>query len=453
MAATTPQSWAPELEGRRWDEVLAGQAERLPRTIAHARRRSAFYARHLGDIDAAAIATPQALRRLPFTTKAQLRAAQADANPDRPLGANQAVARGDLVQLLSSSGTTGRPMFYGLTAADRDAWADGIGGMFFTLGLRAEDTIAHVVALPMVAGGLAYADGMRRVGATLAWLGGFPPERILQSILQVGATAMLATVSFALYLTERCEELVGVGPAQLGIRKLFVGGEPGLAQPEIRERIRAAWQVDVLRECMGLGDVMAGMWAECEAEDGMHFVAARHVLVELVDPDGGEAVAWEEGAGGELVYTTLDREATPVVRYRSGDRATVAGTTCACGRRTPRVRIVGRTDDMLIYKGMNVFPTSIRDVALGAAGDAITHHLRVRKATADQVQFLDPIPVELEAGAGLASDQYARVERTVEAAVRQHLQVRVAVEVRPPGSLPPGPYKTSLAYVAGEEPR
>ena len=128
------------------------------------------------------------------------------------------------------------------------------------------------------------------------------------------------------------------------------------------------------------------MWGECEVEDGMHFNARRHAMLELIDPESGQAVPWREGATGEIVYTALDREATPVVRYRSRDHAEVVAMGCACGRTGPRIRCIGRTDDMLIYKGMNVFPTAIRDLVVERFAGRIEPMQRMRGPVRPQAQ-------------------------------------------------------------------
>ncbi|MGH9035767.1 MAG: phenylacetate--CoA ligase family protein, partial [Acidimicrobiia bacterium] len=386
-----------------------------------------------------------------FTTKDDVRRSQDDQSPGEPLGRHQGVHLDAIVQVVSSSGTTGTPMFYGVTAADLEVWRHAIAAVFHTCGIRADDVVGHLVGLPGVAGGLPYADGFRAIGATLAWLGGFPTDRILASIPRLHVTALLSTASFGTYLTDHCTELTGAPASALGVRKLLGGGEPGFGVPEIRERIRAGWDLTHVREMMGLADVLPAMWAECDDESGMHFCAQRAVAVELIDPAGGEAIPWEEGAAGEAVYTTFAREATPALRYRSSDHMLVTGAgRCACGRTSPRVRCVGRTDDMLIYKGMNVFPAAIREVALAAGGDAVEPYLRVWKERADQVRFDDPIPVELEAAGSLPAERYAEVASRIEAELRGRLQVRATVALVAAGTFPRGAYKTSLVHVRPE---
>jgi phenylacetate-CoA ligase/benzoylacetate-CoA ligase len=159
-----------------------------------------------------------------------------------------------------------------------------------------------------------------------------------------------------------------------------------------------------------------------------------------------------EGGEGEAVYTTFTREATPVLRFRSRDHIVVTGTDCSCGRWTPRIRCIGRTDDMLIYKAMNVFPSSIRDIAVAEGGDLIDDVVRVRKAAANQVRFDDPIPVELQTRSHVGADVLADVAARIEERVRQELRVRVAVEAYPPGTFDRGMYKNALTYVAAHGP-
>ena len=236
----------------------------------------------------------------------------------------------------------------------------------------------------------------------MCWLGGFPTERDPSEMRHLRVTALLATTSFALHLSEQWDAVGRETGIASRLRKVIGGGEPGLGQPELRRRIAGGLALTHLRETMGLGDVIPSMWGECELEEGMHFNAQRYVMLELVDPETGQALPWREGATGEIVYTAFARDATPVVRYRSRDHAAVVAMGCACGRTGPRIRCIGRTDDMLIYKGMNVFPTAIRDLVVARFAGRIEPMLRLWKARHDQVRFDAPIEVDVEASAALA---------------------------------------------------
>jgi len=156
---------------------------------------------------------------------------------------------------------------------------------------------------------------------------------------------------------------------------------------------------------------------------------------------------WADGVRGEAVYTTFAREATPVLRYRSADHLVVTAMTCPCGRTSPRIRCVGRTDDMLIYKAMNVFPSAIRDVVLQRFPGAVEPYLRIWKDHADQVRYDSPIPVDVEAAPGLPADRYPEVARAIEGELRVRLQIRADVTILDPGTLPRTTYKTPLLHV------
>jgi len=440
------EHWNAELESMPWRDVERWQATQVDAFLHKLRARSPLYAR-LHGAASPRVADLADLRALPFTTKDDLRTAQDAASAGAPFGANQGVPSSAIVQALSSSGTTGRPLYYALTARDVETFTDAIATVWFAAGIRSDDVVAHLVGLPMVAGGLPYADGFRRVGATLCWLGGFPTERILADMRRLRATALLATTSFALHLAERWDEGGRETDVASSLRKVLGGGEPGLHHAEIRSRIAAGLGGADVRDTMGLGDVLPSMWGECGQRDGMHFCAQRSVAVELVDPATGDPVAWREGATGELVYTTFARDATPVVRYRSRDHALVTGVGCACGRTSPRMRCIGRTDDMLIYKGMNVFPAALRDVVAERFAGTVQPFVRIWKERAGQVRFDDAIAVDVETLAALDDGARARLGRAIEAEVRSRLQVRIAATVVAPGSLPRGTYKSPLVAV------
>jgi phenylacetate-CoA ligase/benzoylacetate-CoA ligase len=232
------------------------------------------------------------------------------------------------------------------------------------------------------------------------------------------------------------------------MRTIIAGGEPGLGEPTTRQRLAAEWGATRISEVMGLGDVLPGLWAECPEGGGMHFTGGRNVLVELIDPADGSTILWEPGADGEAAYTPFTRQATPVVRFRSRDHLHVEAVTCACGRTSPRIRCVGRTDDMLIYKAMNVFPSAIREVVLDEYAADVAGPMRIRKQHATQVRFDDPLPLEVELARRPSDGEELRAR--IEESVRERLRVRVAVELLDQGAIPVGEYKNALTYVAEE---
>jgi phenylacetate-coenzyme A ligase PaaK-like adenylate-forming protein len=444
---TTDAHWDPAQDTRDWASRCEEHLARVPDLVQRLVAVSPFYRSRLTGFETARTADRGWLADLPFTTKDDLHAAQEAISDEHPLGALQCAPTSDLVQVIASSGTTGLPVFFGLTAADWRSWRHGIANLFFTAGVRRGSVVALTTGMPMVAGGLPFADGIREAGATLAWVGGQTTARMASIVERLKVGVLVGTASFAQFFADACGQALGRPARELSVTTLIGGGEPGLGEPEIRQRVAEGWGATRVSEIMGLGDVMSGLWAECDQAGGMHFTAGRDVLVELIDPDGGAHVAWDAGAEGEAVYTTLTREATPVLRYRSRDHLRVMATSCACGRAAPRVRCVGRTDDMLIYKAMNVFPSAIRDVVLREFGRSLTGAMRIRKSHPGQVRFDEAIPLEVEVGDGLEPAVVTDLRTGIAEAVRRQLRVRVDVEPVATGTIPVGAYKNPLTYV------
>ena len=444
--------WNAELETLPWLQVQAWQAQQIALALPAVRARSAMYTQLYSALPATLNVNSFAdLQQLPFTMKDQVRAAQDAASDEQPFGSNQAAALTDIVQSLCSSGTTGRPLYYALTQRDLDMFSDAIAATWFTAGVRRHDVVAHLVGLPMVAGGLPYADGFRRIGATLCWLGGFPTERIMLEMRRLRVTTVLATTSFGQYLAEQWADVGRQTGIESKLTRFLGGGEPGLSQTQIRARIGQGLGISAVRDVMGLGDIVSALWGECDQQDGMHFNAQRYVATELIDPATGAVLPWTDGTTGELVYTAFAREATPLLRYRSRDHALVVATCCACGRTSPKIRCIGRTDDMLIYRAMNVFPTAIRDLIAARFSGQIEPLIRIVKRRSDQVRFDEPIPVDVEMARGVDVALYDGLAAAIEDLVRAQLQVRIAVRVLAAGSLPKSVYKNPLTVVLNRD--
>jgi phenylacetate-CoA ligase/benzoylacetate-CoA ligase len=343
--------WDREFETRPWTWIEAWQAQQLAIMLETLPQRSELYRELLAAagrqvglrgywIRRGRLPTLDMLDVLPFTCRDQLVSAQEAPPPGRPLGLQQAVPQEYIVQVVSSAGTTGQPVLAGLTRRDQESWSDMIACGLWTAGIRPDDLVAHLADLPSTAAGWPYADALRRLGATVLWLGGWTAEQAMARLRSMRATAVAGTTST---IAELAEDAIATGAtAGLSVGKVLTGGEPGLDRPEIRRRIAAGWGAAHVRDTMGLAEVMPGMWAECGESGGMHFGAGKQVIVELIDQATGDRLPWVEGARGEAVYTTFDRDATPLLRYRSADLLEVTGTRCACGRTSTRVRWRGR---------------------------------------------------------------------------------------------------------------
>jgi phenylacetate-coenzyme A ligase PaaK-like adenylate-forming protein len=435
--------WDKTFETMSWDDLHRYWLDKFNLLITYVKANSDFYGKHLGKING--ISSFQDLTTIPFMTKNEIREAQLGGDRNTPLGSIQTARSEDIVQVISSSGTTGRPVYYGVTQRDLEAWRDALAAFTYNAGIRKNDIVAHMVGIPIFAGGEPYFEGMRHIGATVVWAGGLATERLFETLRNLHCTAILGTTSFDLYLAENCKKYLGVDAKELGIKKILGGGEPGLSEEPIRRRIKELWNAETVREIMGLADIMPGMWSECEEEDGMHFTAQKYIMVELTDPETGKHLPWEPGVCGEPVYTTILREATPLVRYASHDYIRVEAVECKCGRTSPKIRCIGRVDDMLIYKAMNVFPSAIRDVIVKGFEESLTGYIQVVKNTAMQVRFDDAIPVDIEM---LSSVQdKAKLKRDIENKVRELLVVKIEANLVPPETIERTAYKTPLVRV------
>jgi len=438
--------WNQEFDTMPWDDLHLYWLDNFKDLVERVKRDSPFYAEHLRDIQGKDIASFESVTKLPYMTKHEIRDAQLKGTREFPLGTIQTAGTRDIVQVISSSGTTGRPVYYGITEGDLQSWRDSLANFAYTAGIRQEDVVLHIVGIPIFAGGEPYFEGMRHIGAMVVWAGGQTTQKLLEAMKNMYCTAVLGTTSFDLYVPTACKEVLGIEARELGVKKILGGGEAGLGEVSIRRKIREAWGCETVREIMGLADVMPGMWAECKEEGGMHFTAHNNVMVELVDPETGKHVPWEPGAEGEPIYTTITREATPMIRYASHDHIRVEAVSCGCGRTSPRIRCIGRVDDMLIYKAMNVFPTAIRDVIMKDFEPHLTGHIQVVKDTADQVRFDTQIPVDVELKGDSAIDPKT-LKKKIENRVRELLTVRVEVTFVAPGTLQKTQYKTPLVRV------
>ena len=216
-------------------------------------------------------------------------------------------------------------------------------------------------------------------------------------------------------------------------------GEPGGGEPAFRAKLEEGWGARVT-EAMGIGDIGPSLWGECEEQDGMHLGARGFVHAELIDPGTGEALELEDGAAGELVLTHLQHRAAPLLRFRTRDHVEVRASPCRCGRTGPRVRCVGRTDDMLIVRGVNVFPSAVREVVSAFVPD-VSGHVLVRPASPG-VKQEPPLPVSVELPHGVDDDPL--LAQAIRERIRAVLVVQTEVELVPWGSLQRSEYKSKL---------
>jgi phenylacetate-CoA ligase len=393
--------------------------------LAYLERSSAFYRER--------IAGARALEDIPLLTKADLRASQA-ARP--PFGEHLCAAREALVRLHVTSGTTGEPVAIGLTRADHEA-NSAVGGEAFRIaGVRADDVIAHCLNYALYAGGIADHMALESSGATVVPVGVGQSRRLLDLIPRLGITAVFGTLSFPAHLAGRALE-AGIEPAALGLRHIVTAGEPGAGLGAVREQIEATWGASVA-DSFGMSDVWSTMAGECHEREGLHLTTEGHAVLEILEPGGERTLALEDGAFGELVWTHLRREASPLLRYRSGDLGRVWTAPCACGRTSPRIRIEGRLDDMLRVQAVNVHPGAIGAVLGRFPG------LGRYAVVAEGDPIVPPLRIVVEAANGVVD---------VADTLRAELGARFEVQAVAPGALPVGEQKTRVVYrtAHGEE--
>jgi len=422
----------PEVEARPWEEQLALDDASYREQLAYLLERSPFYRERLGS--AAKAGGLAEIARLPLTDKGELRAT---CTPENPVGAHLCAAPSEIVRIYSTSGTTGAPSYVPLTAGDLDNWVTGSARSYAASGVAAGQRVVTTYNAGPFAAGAALA-AFDRIGLCHIPFGTGNTGRLAAAIELLRPEAAVLTPSYAAHLVEWAAER-DFDLAGSSVVRVLVAGEPGGGEPAFRAKLEAGWGARVT-EAMGVGDIGVSLWGECEEQDGMHLGARGFVHAELIDPATGAAVELADGATGELVLTHLRHRAAPLLRFRTRDHVSVRTGPCPCGRTGPRVRCVGRTDDMLIVRGVNVFPSAVREV-VGAFGAAVSGNILVRPQAAG-VKQEPPLPVRVELARGADADP--ALAEAIRERLRNVLVVQTSVELVPFGSLQRSEYKSKL---------
>ncbi len=436
----------PDVETRAPQEQHRIDSEQYRQQVEYLLAHSSFYRERLGAAgfrNIADVGPLDGIERLPFTEKDDLRRTQADLPP---FGAHLACDARNLVRVYSTSGTTGVPCYIGLTPNDLDMYATNVARGYTAAGFRKHQRIAvGFNAGPFVAGAVYY--GFDKIGCNVIPVGTGNTERLVNAIQKLGATGISCTPSYGLYMIDWCRER-GIDTRALGLRNMITAAEPGGGDPMIRERIETAFGC-VVRESMGIGDISLSVWAEDDDGRGMNLAARGFVHVELIDPASGQTIPWEHEAQGELVYTALRRESMPLLRFRSRDHVVVNMQRNPTGRTGPRIRCIGRTDDMLIVRGVNFYPTAIRGILHDFRPD-VGETFRVRPRVPG-VSQPPPLPIVVELGANTAVEPEGLRDR-IAAQIKTRLQFSADVRLVPYGTLPRDTYKAKLVDYSGATP-
>ena len=351
------------------------------------------------------------LRHLPFTTKEDLR-------NNYPFGLF-AVPQREIVRVHASSGTTGRPVVVGYTANDLNTWTDLTARMVTLAGVTSDDVAQIAFNYGLFTGGFGLHYGLERAGALVVPVSGGNTERQLMLMQDFGTTVLISTPSYSLYIAEVAEKM-GIDISSLKLKIGLFGGEPWTE--EMRKEIELRLHI-LATDNYGLSEVMGpGVAGECTYQCG-HHIAEDHFIVETIDPETGEVL--EPGQEGELVFTSLTKEAFPVIRFRTKDISRINQEPCQCGRTTARMRkVVGRTDDMLIIRGVNVFPSQIESVLMTIEGISPYYVINVHRRN-----FLDELEVLVEINREDLLEPYSKLE-DFSAYIRQKLHSVLSINVR-----------------------
>ncbi len=361
------------------------------------------------------------LKKLPFTTKNDLR-------DNYPFGLFT-VPMEEIVRVHASSGTTGKPTVVGYTRKDIELWADIMARALCCAGATMEDMVQNAYGYGLFTGGLGAHYGIERLGATVIPVSGGNSKRQINLMKDFKSTVLLSTPSYALNLADAMGSM-DIDPSSLSLRVGVFGAEPW--SENMREEVEKKLNLRAV-DIYGLSEVMGpGVAMEClQSDKGMH-IFEDHFLPEIIDPDSGEVLP--PGEQGELVFTTLTKEAFPVIRYRTKDISKLIYEPCECGRTLVRMeKVTGRTDDMLIIRGVNVFPSQVEHVLMGIEG--VEPHYQI---VVEREGNLDSMSVQVEVSEGLFSDEIRVLEnltRKIQADVKSLLGVTCKVKLVEPKTI------------------
>lgn len=413
----------PEIECASREDIRALQLKRLQHQVAYVYDRVAWYRQKLDEahVRPEDIKTLDDVRRLPFTDKKVMR-------DTYPFGLF-AIPVDDAMRLHSSSGTTGKPVVVGYNQHDMDVWAECIMRLASMAGVVPSDRVQMAFGYGMFTGGFGLHQGLEKLGCLIIPAGSGSTERHIMMIEDYQTTVLIATPSYAMHICEVGEKL-GYDWSKSSLRVGLFGGEP--CSPALKAEIESRMHI-ICTDNYGLTEVQGpGVSGECLSSRDMQHIAEDHFLWEVVDPQTGEPVG--EGEEGELVLTTLSKECIPVLRYRTHDYTRVITEPCACGRTLARMQKVRhRSDDMLIIRGTNVFPSQIEDVLAKIEGTSTNYKLVVDNETG-----LDRMTLMLEVKPSHFSDEVAKMDAfrdMIAAKLRETLQVSAIVKLVEPGAI------------------
>ncbi len=416
--------WNKKIETIPRNELEKHQFKLLKNLVKYCYDNSKFYRNKFktAGIRPDDIKTLNDAQKIPFTSKFDLR-------DNYPFGI-VAVPLVDIVELHASSGTTGNPVVGAYTRNDMDVWTELMARSLYTTGVRKEDIMHNAYGYGLFTGGLGFHYGAQKIGTTVLPISGGMTERQIKLMKDLGSTVLCCTPSYAIYLAEVMAQ-GGINPKKdLKIRIGLFGAEPW--SEKIRERIEEKLQIEAF-DIYGLTELCGpGVSVECSEHNGLH-IWEDHFLIETVDPKTGEVLL--AGEEGELVFTTLTKNGLPILRFRTRDISVIENEQCACGRTHSRMlRVTGRSDDMLIIRGVNVFPSQIEYVIMGFPELEAQYQIIVERPDALDVFT---IKAELtESSMKLSQNELEKLKLSIRHKVNNVTGISPIVELAKPGELP-----------------
>ncbi|MEZ5924702.1 MAG: hypothetical protein R3D57_10015 [Hyphomicrobiaceae bacterium] len=422
----------PDLEAASPAALRRLENERLQQQIVYNHATSAYYRAKLDQagIRPTDIRSVEDLARIPFMEKTEIAASQADGTL---LGINQCAALERIVRIQATGGTTGKPMRIALTRRDTEDYARMGARALWAMGCRPGDIVFECMNYNLYAGGVSDTTTFEQLGAAVVPYGVGHSERLVEMMASLADdVGIWATPSYAVRLAEVATSL-GRRPRDVGLRKGFFSGEAGMQVPGFRERIEALWGLRA-QDQYGTGEL--GLHSgECEMRNGLHYGGLGSAIIELIDPDSGAVLPFDDGRQGEAVYTSIWREASPLMRMRSHDLFQVFTEPCACGRTSFRLQVLGRSDDMFIVKGVNIFPASIHAV-LVQVGDKVTGAFQVVLDRPPPIDY--PVPIRVEMAEGLPEDQQTMLASELAQRLQRTLNFTASIRLEPAGTFATG---------------
>lgn len=426
-----PKLWNPAMESLSREEIRAIQMEKLKALLIRTYDQSPYYKDKFdrAGVNPHKFNSWEQYRDYPFFDKDEERASQEQSREvhNHPFGMHITCDPRDVNRVSSSSGTTGSPTYSGFTLNDRKVTNENQARAMVRLGINPGDVVMHASVLSMWIAGIPSVDSMMDYGVCMVPVGALSGvERVAQVAKDMRPKSIKCTVSFAQYLIKHMEERTGIDPKTLGLEKIVVFGEPGGSIPEIYGPIEEGFGGAMVHDIMGATGCHSPTGISCEEHAGIHYYAEDNALFEICDPETLESLPIENGVEGEIVFTGLERECGPLVRWRDKDIIQVTTEPCACGRPGPRMLFKGRVDDMLLVKGVNVFPNAVRDV-INKSSDLTTGNMRIVKPGPGPV-VPAPVLVKTEITAGLPDERKAALAHELSEAIHHQLRFRATFE-------------------------